>query len=374
MPYAQLKRLSHLQDGWGRCMSLESRAVIGYISRNNRITKATAGLDYYNAKKSSQSPEDVTPPTEFENKYQCLVEEKAKEKPYTVTISLKPQENYKHILKETVEKFPVTENRWLYGYINIEPTSEECRVQFLTLLNNKKAKYLLNESSEDTPIKIEFKGLSEETDTHVIVEELTRRGYTVNRISQMKKLRPLFLLEIKKIGKYMNIYNERDLCYFKTKIETCKRKAKATICFNCAGYYHAARKCHLRPKCIKCGGEHATRDCSIKEKIAEPKCVNCGETMHLSVWKGYKAIPVMPGPATRQPRKTDAQASNKDTREGEKKSPQQEENTTEVIAGLTDIKDSSCLSLRDHKYLIQEFPTIIEAAKKCKQVKTKDHA
>ncbi|GBM99314.1 hypothetical protein AVEN_199411-1 [Araneus ventricosus] len=86
-------------------------------------------------------------------------------------------------------------------------------------------------------------------------------------------------------------------------------------------------------------------------------------TGHLAAWKGCKAIPVITGSATRQPRKTHAQAAKKDTSEGERKSPQQEENTIEVIAGLTDIKDS-LEALRDLKYLIQEFPTIIEAAKK----------
>ncbi|GBM23172.1 hypothetical protein AVEN_259199-1, partial [Araneus ventricosus] len=108
----------------------------------------------------------------------------------------------------------------------------------------------------------------------------------------------------------------------------------------------------------------------IKEKIAEPKCVNCCETGHLVAWKGCKDIPVITGPATRQPSKTYAQAANEDASEREKKSPKQEENTTEVIAGLTDIEDS-LEALRDLKYFIQEFPTIIEAAKKCKQVKTK---
>ncbi|GBM19334.1 hypothetical protein AVEN_200266-1 [Araneus ventricosus] len=67
----------------------------------------------------------------------------------------------------------------------------------------------------------------------------------------------------------------------------------------------------------------------------------------------------MPKPQTRTPAKE------------RKKSPQQEENTIEVIAGLTDIKDS-LEALLDLKYLIQEFPTIIEATKKCKQVKTKE--
>ncbi|GBL68799.1 hypothetical protein AVEN_70036-1 [Araneus ventricosus] len=158
---------------------------------------------------------------------------------------------------------------------------------------------LLNESSLDRPIKIVIKQLSEDTDPQDIVEDLSSRGYVINRISQMrnyklKKPLPMFLLEIKKTENYKNIYNERNICYFRTKIETYRRKPKAIICYNCSGFYHAARNCHLKPKYIKCGGEHATRDCITKEKLPEPKCVNCGESGHIAAWKGCKAFPVIP--------------------------------------------------------------------------------
>ncbi|GBN72027.1 hypothetical protein AVEN_135870-1 [Araneus ventricosus] len=153
---------------------------------------------------------------------------------------------------------------------------EESRVQILAILNEKKAEYILNESSSYRPIKIMIKQLSEDTDPQDIVEDLSSRGYVVNRISQMrnyklKMLLPMFLLEIKKTGNCKNIYNERNICYFRTKIETYRRKTKAMICYNCSGFYHAARNCHLKPKCIKCGGEHATRDCKIKGKLPVPK-------------------------------------------------------------------------------------------------------
>ncbi|GBM83493.1 hypothetical protein AVEN_199585-1 [Araneus ventricosus] len=72
----------------------------------------------------------------------------------------------------------------------------------------------------------------------------------------------------------------------------------------------------------------------------------------------------------RQPRKSYAQAASKGAREGEKKTSQREENTPEVSPGLADLKDS-LEALRDVRFLIQEFPTIIEAAKRCKQAKSR---
>ncbi|GBM89343.1 hypothetical protein AVEN_136438-1 [Araneus ventricosus] len=88
----------------------------------------------------------------------------------------------------------------------------------------------------------------------------------------------------------------------------------------------------MRTKYIKCGEEHATREFSIKNTIEVPKCVNCGETGHLAAFKDCKALPTIPRTITRQPRKTSAQAG--------KKTPQQEENTSEVMPELTYLKDS----------------------------------
>ncbi|GBN96393.1 hypothetical protein AVEN_7482-1 [Araneus ventricosus] len=101
------------------------------------------------------------------------------------------------------------------------------------------------------------------------------------------------------------------------RLRRTEKKTKATICFTCSEYYHAARNRHLRPKCIKFGGEHATRDCNIKEKIAEPKCLNYGKIEHLAAWKGCRALPVIKKPSTRQPGKTYAQAAADKTKNEE---------------------------------------------------------
>ncbi|GBO21589.1 hypothetical protein AVEN_205540-1 [Araneus ventricosus] len=83
-----------------------------------------------------------------------------------------------------------------------------------------------------------------------IVDDLSSRGYVINRITKMKSYRlknssahafPL-AAEIKKKRKYLNIYNEKSICYFQGEDRSLQeKKSKATIyVINCSGFYHAA--------------------------------------------------------------------------------------------------------------------------------------
>ncbi|GBO35437.1 hypothetical protein AVEN_19820-1, partial [Araneus ventricosus] len=220
-----------------------------------------------------------------------------------------------------------------------------------------------------------IKQLSEETNPQDIVDDLASRGYVINRISQMKnyklkKLLPLFLLEVKKIGNYKNIFNERNICYFRTKIEPYRRKGKSIICYNCLGFYHAARNCHLKPKCIKCGGEHATRECSIKEKLPVPKCVNCGESGHIAAWKGCKAFPVIAKPALKRSNRSYADIAAGKREKTEKTTGRTAEEHPSISQDIPDIKES-LQAIKDLKSILGEFPTLLEAIKLCKKPKTK---
>ncbi|GBM71959.1 hypothetical protein AVEN_33247-1 [Araneus ventricosus] len=74
----------------------------------------------------------------------------------------------------------------------------------------------------------------------------------------------------------------------------------------------------MRPRCIKCNGQHATRECSITEKIMDHICINCGEKDHLTAWKECKALPIIKKPSARQSRKTYAQAATGESTKEEK--------------------------------------------------------
>ncbi|GBN16787.1 hypothetical protein AVEN_161959-1 [Araneus ventricosus] len=86
------------------------------------------------------------------------------------------------------------------------------------------------------------------------------------------------------------ISHSSPVCYLNAKIETYRKRNKATICFNCSGYFYSGRSCHMSPRCIKCNSQHATKECSIREKIENTVCIYCGEKGHLSAWRGCKAL------------------------------------------------------------------------------------
>lgn len=48
-------------------------------------------------------------------------------------------------------------------------------------------------------------------------------------------------------------------------------------CHRCQGWSHVTSNCYNKPACLKCAGDHFTRDCT-KEKTTPAKCVNCSGT------------------------------------------------------------------------------------------------
>ncbi|GFT98585.1 uncharacterized protein TNCV_2820911 [Trichonephila clavipes] len=60
-----------------------------------------------------------------------------------------------------------------------------------------------------------------------------------------------------------------------------------TQCFNCNNFFHTAENCHLKPRCLKCGKEHITRQCPIKERQDNPFCINCLEYGHSACYTKF---------------------------------------------------------------------------------------
>ncbi|GFX34259.1 uncharacterized protein TNCV_3226091 [Trichonephila clavipes] len=71
-----------------------------------------------------------------------------------------------------------------------------------------------------------------------------------------------------------------------------------TQCYNCNNFYHTAKNRHLKPRCLKGGKEHPTKQCIIKEKQDNPYCINCQEYDHTAC---YTKCPKFPRPKKGSP-------------------------------------------------------------------------
>jgi len=49
---------------------------------------------------------------------------------------------------------------------------------------------------------------------------------------------------------------------------------QATRCFRCQGYNHLQANCRRAFRCARCGEQHPTRDCEVKDR-KEFRCANC---------------------------------------------------------------------------------------------------
>ncbi|GBN41922.1 hypothetical protein AVEN_41488-1 [Araneus ventricosus] len=69
----------------------------------------------------------------------------------------------------------------------------------MQFLKDRNEDFMLNEASMVRPLKVVLKGLHEDTDTSITVEDLEEKGYKINRILQMKnfRLKPPVLLPVR---------------------------------------------------------------------------------------------------------------------------------------------------------------------------------
>lgn len=80
------------------------------------------------------------------------------------------------------------------------------------------------------------------------------------------------------------IYNIKYLQSQTIVVEPPHTKRELVQCARCQRYNHTKSYCTRQPRCVKCGGNHWTKDCS-KNITTEPTCVLCNGN-HPANYKG----------------------------------------------------------------------------------------
>ncbi|GFT03807.1 zinc finger protein [Trichonephila clavipes] len=93
---------------------------------------------------------------------------------------------------------------------------------------------------------------------------------------------PLFYLQIQNGADAAKIYDFTELFGTRIEVKPFDRGNKINQCWRCQGWFHSSEVCHLPPRCVKCAGPHAAKDCTLD--FNDPmKCANCSGA-HAANW------------------------------------------------------------------------------------------
>ncbi|GBM98354.1 hypothetical protein AVEN_46652-1 [Araneus ventricosus] len=318
-------------------------------------------------------------PVETSNRFQNLMDTTENDIPSDTEIkisipdiNLKISNDYNLTIQEIVRNFPETTCKYNRGYIRISPHTHEDREKIIESLNKSEKEYVLSEAPENRPLKIVIKNLPPDHDKDLISHELESNNFKIIRINQLRNFRlktllPIFLVELAKTPNVNNILKLEKINNFNVKIEHYRKKQRATMCYNCSDFFHCARNCKCKPRCIKCNGSHETRMCNITTKIENPVCINCKEIGHLASWKGCPKYPVIKNntpPTYAQKLKSNLQKNNSvPTPSLNNPTPQIDTVTYEEF-----VKNMNALRIINDAF--NKFPNLIEISEKIKLAKT----
>ncbi|XP_075991651.1 uncharacterized protein LOC142986982 [Anticarsia gemmatalis] len=163
-------------------------------------------------------------------------------------------------------------------------SAEEYRIiqRYLTTLATKENLSWFSYSlPEERSLKVAIRGLPVGTPPELIAEELTARGFTPEHVRpiQARQGRPgcLYFAQLARTRDAVpGIYEVTELLYMPgVKIEAWRGKRGPAQCHRCQGFRHSSHNCHRRLACVRCGEEHAARDCA-RPREEPPTCANCG--------------------------------------------------------------------------------------------------
>lgn len=127
-----------------------------------------------------------------------------------------------------------------------------------------------------------------------IINALNELGHKVKHVynakNKSKSPLPLFFVDVLPQDNNIDIHDITSLLNTKVKIEKPHKKRSPPQCHNCQSYGHTKNGCCHKPRCVKCGENHLTEDCS-KDCNSPAKCALCSGD-HTANFKGcpvYKA-------------------------------------------------------------------------------------
>lgn len=176
--------------------------------------------------------------------------------------------------------------------VKIQAKSSEIYSTIIKALEQKKTEFHSYQPKQTRAFRTVLKNMHPSADLVELKKELEELGHTVVNIWNIHHFKtkaplPMFFVDIQPAENNKKIYEIDRLLNYIVSFEPPKLKRQIPQCARCQRYGHTKSYCHLRPRCIKCTGDHSTADCQRKEKSDNVQCVLC-EGNHPANYKGCK--------------------------------------------------------------------------------------
>lgn len=173
--------------------------------------------------------------------------------------------------------------------LKIQPNTQEDAEKLITYFKDQKMEFYTFPSIGHKTIKVVMRGLPIDTPTEDIEKQLRELNYPIESIRQLKrrmedsqtgvkmlKEMPLWVLSVYDTPGSPNIMNLTGLYNLKVTFSEYVSQGGPQQCYRCQGFGHKSSGCFVNVKCVRCGKNHLSKDCT-KDPLEPAKCANCNK-------------------------------------------------------------------------------------------------
>ena len=280
-------------------------------NKKRKAKKAKIERDLSIKRKAESSPEveNCQSPQNNESKISQNIQEKVPKTKPPPPINITNVDSFqaiKEILKGATQNYKLTSlnnNTWK---VNM-PDADSYR-GLTNQLNENGLKWYTYEDKNTRPIKIVARGLHHSCSKEEIIEDLQNKNKkiqdAVNIFTTERKLNskgeriinkrplPLFILSFDNSEKIENIFNITSILGMRVRIEPLKKPTGIIPqCKKCQAYNHTQKYCNQDSRCVKCTGQHDTKNCTIASNTPAT-CINCRGN-HPASYRGCEVAKVL---------------------------------------------------------------------------------
>ena len=181
--------------------------------------------------------------------------------------------------------------------VKIMPKTSDIYRKIVQELEKKNTEFFTYKLKEERSFRVILRNMHPSVDIEELKKELSELGHEVVNIWNIRKRvtkepLPLFEVDLKLKSNNHEIYSIKSIMYCRISFEPPRPKKSIPQCTNCQQYGHTKSFCKRKPKCIKCAGNHLSKNCERKNWEAQVKCALCNGN-HPANYKGcsiYKQI------------------------------------------------------------------------------------